>query len=149
MIDKRLSPAARAGALALAALGALPLASHADEWARVVSSTPIVQPVTVQRQVCVPQQVVTRPAPSGLGAVMGAIAGGAIGSSSRHMQNTVDSGSGATTPGPVPQVMWKRGTELPCPPAVPSPRSAQPTTGNHRIPSRCSQARFSPAANST
>ncbi len=22
------------------------------------------------------------------------------------------------TPGPVPQVMWKRGTELPCPPAV-------------------------------
>lgn len=22
---------------------------------------------------------------------------------------------GATTPGPVPQVMWKRGTELPCP----------------------------------
>jgi len=79
MIDERLSPAARAGALALAALGVLPLAAHADEWARVVSSTPIVQPVTVQRQVCVPQQVVTRPAPSGLGAVMGAIAGGAIG----------------------------------------------------------------------
>lgn len=79
MIDKRLSLAVRAGALALAALGALPLAARADEWARVVSATPIVQPVAVQRQVCVPQQVVTRPAPSGLGAVMGAIAGGAIG----------------------------------------------------------------------
>lgn len=23
--------------------------------------------------------------------------------------------NGATSPGPVPQVMWKRGTELPCP----------------------------------
>lgn len=65
--------------LAAAAIGMFALTARADEWARVVSSTPIVQPVTVQRQVCVPQQVVTRPAPSGLGAVMGAIAGGAIG----------------------------------------------------------------------
>ncbi|MDM7464288.1 MAG: hypothetical protein P3W95_011685, partial [Tepidimonas taiwanensis] len=82
MIDKRLSFPTGAGAVMLAALGALPLVAHADEWARVVSSTPIVQPVTVQRQVCVPQQVITRPAPRVLGAVMGAIAGGAIGNAS-------------------------------------------------------------------
>src|SRR3954451_9352667 len=55
--------------------------------------------------------------------------------------------NGSTTPGPVPQVMWNRGTELPCPPADPLPRSAQPTTGKKRTPFSCSQARFSPAAN--
>ena len=47
-------------------------------------------------------------------------------------------GPGARTarprPGPVPQVRWKRGTELPCPSARPSPRSAQPTTGKSRSP---------------
>src|SRR6476469_2664482 len=54
--------------------------------------------------------------------------------------------NGSTSPGPVPQVMWKRGTELPCPSARPSPRSAQPTTGKSRWPCSCSHARFSPAA---
>ena len=34
--------------------------------------------------------------------------------------------------------MWKRGTELPCPSARPSPRSAQPTTGKSRWPCSCS-----------
>lgn len=65
----------------LASLGAT--AAQADEWARVVSSTPIMQAVTVQQQVCAPQQVVTA-APrntTGAGAVIGAIAGGAIGNS--------------------------------------------------------------------
>ena len=57
--------------------------------------------------------------------------------------------NGATRPGPVPQVMWKRGTELPWPDAEPSPRSAHPTTGKNRMPCACSQARFSPAAKST
>ena len=47
--------------------------------------------------------------------------------------------NGATTPGPVPQVMWKRGTELPWPSARPSPRSAQPTTGKNRCPISRSQ----------
>ncbi len=56
---------------------------------------------------------------------------------------------GATTPGPVPHTMWKRGTEFPGPVASPPPRSAQPTTGKNRTPSECSQARFSPAAKST
>ncbi len=54
--------------------------------------------------------------------------------------------NGSTSPGPVPHVRWKRGTELPCPSARPSPRSAQPTTGKSRWPCSCSQARSSPAA---
>ena len=49
----------------------------------------------------------------------------------------------------MPHVMWKRGTELPCPSARPSPRSAQPTTGKNEIPRDRSQSRFSPAAHST
>ena len=55
---------------------------------------------------------------------------------------------GAKSPGPVPQTMWKRGTEFPWPVARPPPRSAQPTTGKKRTPKEASQARFSPAANS-
>ncbi|GAW25974.1 putative fumarate reductase succinate dehydrogenase flavo protein [Rosellinia necatrix] len=39
-----------------------------------------------------------------------------------------------TTSGPAPQVMWKRGTELPWPSAVPSPRSAQPTLATKPAP---------------
>src|SRR3954467_6356214 len=54
---------------------------------------------------------------------------------------------GSTTPGRVPQTMWKRGTELPGPVAVYPPRSAQPTTGKKPMPCSLSQARFSPAAN--
>ena len=53
-------------------------------------------------------------------------------------------------PGPVPQVRWKRGTELPCPSARPSPRSAQPDDREDpAAPCACSHARFSPAAKST
>src|SRR3954468_3243411 len=55
--------------------------------------------------------------------------------------------NGATIPGPVPQTMWNRGTELPCPVAVYPPRSAQPTIGKNPMPCDLSQARFSPAAN--
>src|SRR3954447_11204596 len=54
-----------------------------------------------------------------------------------------------TTSGPVPQARWNRGTELPCPSAVPPPRSAQPTTGVNRSPSVCTYWRFSVAANRT
>ena len=45
-----------------------------------------------------------------------------------------------TTSGPVPQVRWKRGTELPCPSARPSPRSAQPTTGGRAARGRAGTA---------
>ena len=57
--------------------------------------------------------------------------------------------NGSTTPGPVPQVMWKRGTLLPGPLAWWPPRSAQPTIGMTEWPIAASQARFSPAAHST
>ncbi|MDQ1125919.1 hypothetical protein QE428_000952 [Microbacterium sp. SORGH_AS 505] len=54
---------------------------------------------------------------------------------------------GSRTPGPVPHVMWNRGTELPCAVARSPPRSAHPTTGKKRMPRSRSHARLSPAAN--
>ena len=66
--------------LPVLASACLAFAAQADEYARVVSTTPIVQQVAVPRQVCSQQQVTTQPHKSGAGAVMGAIAGGTIGS---------------------------------------------------------------------
>ena len=60
---------------------------------------------------------------------------------------SIASWNGATIPGPVPHVMWNRGTELPGPVAVYPPRSAHPTTGKKLTPFSRSHARFSPAAN--
>ncbi len=54
-------------------------ASATDILARVISSTPVVQQVSVPRQVCSVQPMVTEAPPSGAGAVMGALAGGAMG----------------------------------------------------------------------
>lgn len=54
-------------------------ASAMDILARVISSTPVVQQVSVPQQVCTTQPVVTQAPPSGAGAVMGALAGGAMG----------------------------------------------------------------------
>jgi uncharacterized protein YcfJ len=66
-------------AAALAAAG-LPLRSAwADEWARVISSTPVMQQVAVPQQVCSEQPVVVGAPRTGAGAVMGALAGGAVG----------------------------------------------------------------------
>ena len=59
---------------------ALATAALADEYGRVLSSTPIVQTVTVPRQVCTQQQVVVPPPKTGTGAVVGAVAGGVMGS---------------------------------------------------------------------
>ena len=59
----------------------------AQEMARVISTTPIVQQVAVPQQVCSNQQVVTPGTTTGAGAVMGAVAGGAVG-------NAVGGGSG-------------------------------------------------------
>jgi uncharacterized protein YcfJ len=65
---------------AATALGCvLASATHAQEIGRVISSTPIIQQVAVPRQVCTQNQVVTPGQKSGAGALMGAIAGGAIG----------------------------------------------------------------------
>ena len=60
-------------------LGLWPLAGQAQETARVVSTTPVMQRVGVPQQVCTDRQVVTPGQKSGAGAVMGAIAGGAVG----------------------------------------------------------------------
>ena len=65
---------------AATALGCvLASATHAQEVGRVISSTPIIQQVAVPRQVCTQSQMVTPGQKSGAGALMGAIAGGAIG----------------------------------------------------------------------
>jgi uncharacterized protein YcfJ len=51
----------------------------AQEVGRVISSTPVIQQVGVPRQVCSTEQVAVQQQKSGAGAVMGAIAGGAMG----------------------------------------------------------------------
>lgn len=58
-----------------------------EVMARVLTSTAVMQQVAVPRQVCTTQQVVQPGQPSGAGAAMGAIAGGALG-------NAVGGGSG-------------------------------------------------------
>jgi uncharacterized protein YcfJ len=50
------------------------------EYGRVLSSTPVIQQVAVPRQVCSQQQYMTPQPTTGAGGVMGAIAGGALGS---------------------------------------------------------------------
>ncbi len=64
-------------ALALASVSAW----AQQETARVISVTPIMQQVSVPRQVCSNETVVTGQQKSGAGAAMGAIAGGAVGNS--------------------------------------------------------------------
>ena len=59
----------------------------AQDVGRVISSTPIIQQVSVPRQVCTTEQVAVQQPKSGAGAVMGAIAGGAMG-------NAIGNGSG-------------------------------------------------------
>lgn len=59
----------------------------AQEAGRVISSTPIYQPVAVPRQVCATEPVMMQAPSSGAGAVMGALAGGAMG-------NAVGNGGG-------------------------------------------------------
>ena len=71
------------------ALGTSGLSLAQQEQGRVISTTPIIQQVTVPRQVCSPEQVTTQQPKSGAGALMGAIAGGAMG-------NAVGGGNGKT-----------------------------------------------------
>lgn len=76
--------------LTLAGLTGLLLAApalQAQETARVVASVPMYQQVAVPRQVCSTQQVAVEQPKSGAGALMGAIAGGALG-------NQIGGGSG-------------------------------------------------------
>jgi uncharacterized protein YcfJ len=64
------------------------VALPAQAVGQVISSTPILQPVTVARQTCTPGTAAVQTPPSGAGAIMGAIAGGAVGSN-------IGSGAGA------------------------------------------------------
>lgn len=52
---------------------------HAQDVGRVISATPIVQQVGVPRQVCTTEPVAQQAPKSGAGALLGAIAGGAMG----------------------------------------------------------------------
>ena len=72
-------PALAVAAAASAAFAA-PTAFAAD-YATVVSSTPVTATVAVRRQVCSDTRQYVRQAPSGAGAVIGAIAGGVLGNS--------------------------------------------------------------------
>ena len=63
--------------LALCAAGAV----CAQDMGRVISSTPIVQQVAVPRRVCTTEQISYQQPNSGAGAILGAIAGAAIGNS--------------------------------------------------------------------
>jgi len=64
-----------AATLALTAASAV----WADDFGRVLSSTPVLQQVNVPRRVCTVEQVNVQGPNSGAGALIGAIAGGALG----------------------------------------------------------------------
>ena len=66
------------GVAAVAAVLGAPVA-QAQEQGRVLSSTPILQQVSVPRQVCGNEMVYNNDNTSGAGAVIGAIAGGILG----------------------------------------------------------------------
>jgi uncharacterized protein YcfJ len=64
----------------LSLLSSVAAVCAAQETARVISSTPVMTQVAVPRQVCSNQQVQVQSQKSGAGSLMGAVAGGAIGS---------------------------------------------------------------------
>ena len=66
--------------LAPLALLAVWPAVQSQEVARVISSTPVIQQVTVPRQICTETPVAMRGQRSGVGSVVGAVTGGIIGS---------------------------------------------------------------------
>ncbi len=58
--------------------------AQAQETARVMSATPVLQQVAVPRQVCTTQQVTQRGGTTGAGAVIGGVAGGVLGNQIGH-----------------------------------------------------------------
>lgn len=69
---------------AMGALAAWGSVASAQEYGRVISSTPVVQQVPVSRQVCNNQPMALQPAPSGGGAAVGGIIGGVLGNQIGH-----------------------------------------------------------------
>ena len=69
--------------ISLGIICAIPLSAtqaHATDWARVINVVPVYKHVPVTQQVCTTREVFVTPQKSGAGALMGAIAGGVIGS---------------------------------------------------------------------
>ena len=64
----------------IAALAAWSTGALAQEVGRVISSTPLVQQVAVPRQVCTVQPIIVSEPKTGAGAMLGALAGGGLGS---------------------------------------------------------------------
>ena len=83
---REMHPVARLTVMLMLLTGGLGLFSPAiaQESARVISSTPIVQKVATPQQVCSDRQVLVQGQKSGSGAVLGAIAGGAVGEAAGH-----------------------------------------------------------------
>lgn len=71
-------------ALGTATLALAAPSLQAQEVARVISSVPVIQQVGVPRQVCTTQQVMVEQPKSGAGALLGAVAGGAVGNQIGH-----------------------------------------------------------------
>jgi uncharacterized protein YcfJ len=73
-------------AVLFSAMGALAWGSvaTAEEYGRVISSTPVVQQVPVSRQVCSNQPMAVQQPPSGGGAAVGGIVGGVLGNQIGH-----------------------------------------------------------------
>lgn len=69
---------------AMGVLSALSSVAGAQEFGRVISSTPVIQQVAVPRQVCSYQPMAVQQPNSGAGGVVGALAGGAIGNQIGH-----------------------------------------------------------------
>lgn len=123
---KQVFPFARlAGLVVLSAatLAGLP-AQAQQETARVISSTPVMQQVPVTRQVCQDEAVTRAGQKSGAGALMGTIAGGAIG-------NSIGEGSGkaaATVLGLVGGALLGNSIEGEAPPQTQMVRRCYPQT---------------------
>ncbi len=64
---------------AVALLGVAALPASAADYARVISATPVVVPVTGSQRECVTEARVVQRQPSGAGALLGAIVGGVVG----------------------------------------------------------------------
>ena len=81
---------------AIALLGAAgSTAASAQEVGRVISSTPVIQQVAVQRQICNTQPIAVQQPSSGGGALLGAIVGGVLGNQIGHgMGRAVATGVG-------------------------------------------------------
>jgi uncharacterized protein YcfJ len=81
--ESSMKKAVLVSAMGMAAAAWAPMAS-AEEVGRVLSSTPVIQQVAVQRQVCNNAPAYVQPQSSGGGALLGAIVGGVLGNQIGH-----------------------------------------------------------------